>query len=53
MLTRAELVNKIRKAEAELKTAGPIHARDLHKHIKRMKKELSTYDRYQAEARAG
>ena len=41
---------KIRSAEAELKTAGPIHARDLRKHIKRLERELKIYDRFRAEA---
>ena len=49
-MTRAEMQEKIRKAEAELKTAGPIHGRDLRKHIKRLKRELVIYDRYRAEA---
>lgn len=44
---RMELKDKIRKAEEELKTAGPIHSRDLRKHLKRMKIQLRIYDRYQ------
>lgn len=43
---RMELKEKIRKAQEELKTAGPIHSRDLQKHIRRMKKQLGIYDRY-------
>ena len=37
---------KIRAAKAELLTAGPIHARDLRKHIRRMEKELRIYIAY-------
>lgn len=37
---------KIRVAKAELLTAGPIHARDLKKHIHRMEKELRIYIAY-------
>ena len=51
-MNRDELQERIRKAEAELKTAGPIHARDLRKFIRRMKKELIIYGRYR-EAAAG
>lgn len=43
---RIELKEKIRKAQEELKTAGPIHSRDLQKHIKRMRNQLRIYDRY-------
>ena len=50
-MTREELAEKIRKAEAELKTAGPIHRKDLLKHLRRMRAELTTYDRYQTAAR--
>jgi hypothetical protein len=43
---RMELKEKIRKAQEELKTAGPIHSRDLRKHIRRMQNQLRIYDRY-------
>jgi len=52
-LARMDLMDKIRKAEEELKTAGPVHRRDLRKHIKRMTAQLAQYDRYQAAARQG
>lgn len=35
-----ELQAKIKKAKAELKGAGPIHARDLKKYIHRLEIEL-------------
>lgn len=44
-LTRSEIIDKIRSAKAELHTAGPIHRRDLQKHIKRLKGKLIQYDR--------
>ena len=47
--TRAELVARIAAAEAEAGTAGPPHRRDLQKHIRRMRQELATYDRFRAE----
>lgn len=50
-MKRNELVEKIRAAKAEAKTAGAIHKRDLNKHIKRMERELRDYDRFQAMAR--
>ena len=52
-MNREELQQRIRKAEAELKTAGPIHARDLRKFIRRMKKELIIYGRYRTAAAGG
>lgn len=50
-MTRDELAEKIRQRKEEAKTAGTIHYRDLMKNIKRLERELKTYDRYQAEAR--
>ena len=42
----------IRAAKEQLKTAGPHHRRDLLKHIHRMQKELTIYDKYQQAAKA-
>lgn len=36
MSEKDTLIQKIAAAKAELKTAGPIHRRDLQKHIRRM-----------------
>lgn len=47
MMNREQLVEKIRAAKEELKTAGVIHRKDLSKHIRRMEKELRDYDRFQ------
>lgn len=52
-VTREELRKKIIAAEADLKEAGPIHRKDLKKHIRRMRAELAQYDRFQAAARQG
>lgn len=53
MSDRVIYVQKIKDAKEELKTAGAIHRRDLHKHIKRMERELRDYDRFHAEAARG
>lgn len=52
-MSREELVEEIRVTEQAMKRAGPIHYRDLRKHLKRMIAELKKYDRYQAAARQG
>ena len=49
-MTRAELIQKLTSAKQELKSAGPIHRRNLQKHIHRLEKELRTYDYYRAAA---
>ena len=53
MSQREILVQKLAQAKADLKTAGPIHRRDLQKHIHRMERELRDYDRFQSAARRG
>ena len=50
-MTREEMVGKISRAKAEIMCAGPVHRRDLGKHIRRMEAELRRYDRFQAEAK--
>ena len=52
-MTRNEIAAKIRAAQEEVKTAGPVHRRDLNKHIKRMQRELRDYDRFHAAAARG
>lgn len=37
---------KIKAAKEELKTAGPIHKRDLKKYISRMEALLKSYERF-------
>lgn len=44
-MSREEHIEKIRKAKAEMKTAGVIHRKDLSRYIRRMEKELREYDR--------
>jgi hypothetical protein len=44
-MSREEHVEKIRKAKAEMKTAGVIHRKDLSRYILRLEKELREYDR--------
>lgn len=48
---REQLEEKIMQTKHEMKTAGPVHRRDLWKHLKRMRAELAQYDRFQAEAK--
>ena len=43
-MTRDELIQKIDAAKREMERAGPIHRRDLAKHIRRMEKELRLND---------
>lgn len=52
-MTREELEQAIRQARKELQTAGPVHRRDLGKHIRRMQAQARRYDRLQAAARKG
>ena len=52
-MTREQLMEKIMQTKQEIKTAGPVHRRDLRKHLKRMLAQLAQYDRYQAAARQG
>lgn len=49
-MTREELTQKIAAAKDEMQRSGPIHRRDLYKHIHRMEKELRIYDFYHAQA---
>ena len=35
-MTREQLMEKIMQTKQEIKTAGPVHRRDLRKHLKRM-----------------
>lgn len=45
-MNRNELISRIREEKKAAQTAGAIHRRDLHKHIKRMERQLREYDRY-------
>lgn len=47
---REAYVKKLNAARNELKTAGPIHRKDLTRHIRRMERELRDYDRFHKEA---
>ena len=52
-MTREQMMDKIEQTRREIKTAGPVHRRDLRKHLKRMLAQVAQYDRYQAAARQG
>ena len=49
-MTREELEKEIRLCKQALMFAGPVHHRDLQKHIRRMENQLKQYDRFQAAA---
>ena len=50
-MTRDELIEKIEITKKAIQFAGPIHRRDLRKHLKRMLAQLAQYDRFQAGAK--
>ena len=52
-MTRDELVEKIELIKQAIMFAGPVHRRDLQKHLKRMLAQLAEYDRFQAAAKQG
>lgn len=39
-MTERELKEKIRLAEEEAKRSGPIHSRDMWRHVKRLRRQL-------------
>lgn len=52
-MTREQMEEKIMQTRQEIKTAGPVHRRDLRKHLKRMLAQLAQYDRFQESAKQG
>lgn len=50
-MTRDEMIEKIDITKKEIMFAGPIHRRDLQKHLRRMQKELRDYDRFKMAAK--
>ena len=52
-MTRDELIEKIDITKKAIQFAGPVHRRDLRKHLKRMATELKKYDRYREDAKKG
>ena len=51
-MNREQMEEKIMQTKHEMKTAGPVHRRDLGKHLRRMLAQLAEYDRYQAACNA-
>ena len=49
-MTREQMEERIMQTKREIKTAGPVHRRDLRKHLKRMLAQVAQYDRYQEDA---
>ena len=50
-MTRDELIEKIDTTKKAIMFAGPVHRRDLRKHLKRMLAQLRQYDRFQEATR--
>ena len=50
-MNREQLVERIMQTRQEINCAGPVHRRDLQKHLKRLLALLRQYDRFQANAR--
>ena len=50
-MTRDELIERIEMTRKAIQFAGPVHRRDLRKHMKRMLAQLAQYDAHQAAAR--
>ena len=50
-MTREELAATIIMRRKELKSAGPVHKKDLVKNIRKLERELRDYDRFHAAAR--
>ena len=45
MTERDVLLRKIQETKAAIETAGPVHRRDLTRHIQRLIRQLRQYDR--------
>ena len=52
-MNREQLIERIEMTKKAIMFAGPVHRRDLRKHLKRMLAQLAQYDRFQADARQG
>lgn len=50
-MTRDELIERIEMTRKAIQFAGPVHRRDLRKHLKRMLAQLRQYDAFQAATR--
>lgn len=50
-MTRDELIERIEMTKKAIMFAGPVHRRDLRKHLKRMLAQLAQYDRFQEAAK--
>ena len=48
--TREQLIDRIEMTKKAIQFAGPVHRRDLRKHLKRMLAQVAQYDRFQAAA---
>lgn len=49
-MNRDEMIGRIKAAKQEAQKAGKCHRRDLQKFVRRMEKEVRTYDHYRRNA---
>jgi len=52
-MDREQLIERIEMTKKAIQFAGPVHRRDLRKHLKRMLTQVAQYDRYQVDTRKG
>lgn len=52
-MTRDELIEKIDITKKAIMFAGPVHRRDLRKHLKRMLAQVAQYDRFREQRKVG
>ena len=52
-MTMDELIERIDMTRKAIQFAGPVHRRDLRKHLKRMLAQLRQYDRFQEAVKQG
>ena len=52
-MNREELVERIEEIKRAMVFAGPVHYRDLRKHLKRLTAQLRQYDAFQAATKQG
>lgn len=48
-MNRTEMQQKLNDLQKEYDRSGPIHRKDVWRQINRLRREIQTYDRFQAE----
>ena len=49
MTPREKLLQRIENAQDEIRRAGPLHRRDMQRHLRRLLRDLRDYDRFRRE----